>query len=64
MSNYHFYLLDEGDEILNIIDLELAGDDAASAHARALLARCHAVEFMRGSVVLGKIAADTNSPTT
>lgn len=60
MSNFHFYLLDERDEILTIVDVDLPHDDAAIAYARTLLTRCRVVEFMRGSVLLGHVVGETD----
>ena len=60
MPNFHFYLLGGDDRIIDSVDGVFPDDEAARDHALILAARCHAVEFLRGALLLGRVVADPN----
>lgn len=64
MPNYHFSLMDEDGRVIDAVDRACPDDGAAMHHARMLLSRCHAVEFLRGARVIGQVVrcVDEASP--
>jgi len=62
VPRFHFYLLNNDDLILDIVDVDLVDDHAAGDYAASLLARCPAVELMRGACVLGKVVRGRQDP--
>lgn len=62
MPNFRFYMLDRDGRVLNSTGAELPDDAVAEAYARNLLDRCHAVDFLRGALLLGHVERPQGAP--